>query len=99
MARRMSVGNLGKTAFPLTRRSRDPMATFDALPQPLRQWLAHAALPWSPASCLRLWRKLRAQGADTDRALQMLADIQDRNLRRHREKAGIPTDLPDPSGR
>jgi hypothetical protein len=75
------------------------MATFDALPPPLRRWLAHAAMPWSPASCLRLWRKLRAQGADTERALQMLADIQDRNLRRQREDAGITPDLPGPSGR
>lgn len=33
------------------------MAGYDRLPADLRAWLAQAALPWSPASALRLWRK------------------------------------------
>ncbi|KIC21468.1 DUF6525 family protein [Leisingera sp. ANG-Vp] len=39
------------------RRAGNPMQAYDALPPPLRQWLASACLPWSPASALRLWSK------------------------------------------
>lgn len=39
----------------------DPMARFDRLPPELRLWLHEAALPWSPESALRLWRKALAQ--------------------------------------
>lgn len=39
------------------RRAGNPMQTYDALPPPLRRWLAGACLPWSPASALRLWIK------------------------------------------
>ncbi|NVK13001.1 MAG: hypothetical protein HWE35_02370 [Rhodobacteraceae bacterium] len=39
------------------RRAGDPMQAYDALPPSLRQWLADACLPWSPASALRLWTK------------------------------------------
>jgi hypothetical protein len=89
----MSGGNLGQTPYALTRRCQDPMAAFDALPPALRQWLAHAALPWSAASCLRLWRKLRAQGADTEQALQMLGDIQARSLTKQQDNAAITSKL------
>lgn len=37
--------NLGRTAQRQRRRTRDPMAAFDALPAPLRAWLSRAALP------------------------------------------------------
>ncbi|MEC9104487.1 MAG: DUF6525 family protein, partial [Pseudomonadota bacterium] len=30
------------------RRPADPMQAYDALPRPLRAWMAQAALPWSP---------------------------------------------------
>ncbi len=33
------------------------MQAYDALPQPLRQWLTQACLPWSPASALKIWRQ------------------------------------------
>lgn len=39
------------------RRAGDPMQAYDALPPDLRQWLAAACLPWSPASALRIWTK------------------------------------------
>ncbi len=52
--------NLGPTAQRQRRRTRDPMAAFDALPAPLRAWLSRAALPWSPASCC-------ASGSDNGR--------------------------------
>ncbi|WP_424832779.1 DUF6525 family protein [Ruegeria sp.] len=33
------------------------MQTYDALPRPLRQWLAQACLPWSPTSALKIWKQ------------------------------------------
>lgn len=92
-------GNLGQTLFRLTRRSHDPMAAFDALPAPLRHWLAYADMPWSPASCLRLWCKLRAQGADTGQALRKMDEIQAHRLRGQRKNAAITSNLPAASGR
>lgn len=42
-----------------------PMDRYDRLPPELRQWLAHAALPWSPHSVLKLWNRLcRECGSD-----------------------------------
>lgn len=34
-----------------------PMQQYDRLPDELRHWLAEAALPWSPISALRLWKR------------------------------------------
>lgn len=48
------------------------MQAYDALPRPLRNWMAQAALPWSPASCRRIWAKARAQGASADDILDRL---------------------------
>ena len=55
--------NLGQTSLPKRRRARDPMRDYDRLPAPLRHWMAQAALPWSPKSCLKLWTIARAKGA------------------------------------
>ena len=44
-------------ATSLRRRRTAPMGHYDSLPAELRHWLARAALPWSPASALRLWRR------------------------------------------
>lgn len=56
-------GNLGATALRTKRRAVDPMRVYDRLPPELRAWVANAALPWSPVSCLRLWRRaLREEG-------------------------------------
>lgn len=78
----MRDGNLG--AIPLRRHGRqsDPMAAFDALPPPLRRWLAQAALPWSPASCRHLWHKARRAGASVDEALTSLSRAEARILAR-----------------
>lgn len=46
------------------------MQAYDALPPGLRQWLAFACLPWSPASVLRIWNRAggsRNPGAATAR--------------------------------
>ena len=54
-------GNIGATAIRGRRRAQDPMQAYDRLPKPLRLWLAQAVLPWSPSSCLSIWRNsLRA---------------------------------------
>ena len=45
------------------------MRAFDSLPPVLRRWLTQAALPWSPASCRRIWQAARARGESPDAAL------------------------------
>lgn len=84
------TGNLGATALRPRSRSRDPMAAYDALPGPLRHWLAGAALPWSPASALRLWRRLRAKGTPVPQALAALDRAEARTLRRAAVTQGQP---------
>ncbi len=73
----MSAGqtatNLGQTRLKRRRRRADPMSDYDALPPVLRLWVAQAALPWSPRSCLRLWRAARAKGASEGEALARLS--------------------------
>ncbi|MFN3825836.1 MAG: DUF6525 family protein [Pseudorhodobacter sp.] len=41
-------------------RSVDPMRAHDRLPAPLRRFATEAALPWSAASLLRIWRRALA---------------------------------------
>lgn len=76
--------NLGATSLPRKRRPHDPMRSYDALPPPLRAWLAKAALPWSPASVRRLWKRAKAQGHVTHTALQILSRAEERTLACHR---------------
>ena len=54
------------------RRRPDPMQAYDDLPRSLRAWMAQAALPWSPASCRRIWVKARAKGARPEDILDRL---------------------------
>jgi hypothetical protein len=58
------------------------MRTYDDLPQPLRQWLADAALPWSPKSCKRVWDKARRKGLSTEDAITMLGTAEQKALAR-----------------
>ncbi|WP_255402827.1 DUF6525 family protein [Pararhodobacter sp. CCB-MM2] len=52
----------------------NPMSTFDRLPPELRGWLAQAALPWSPQSALKIWRRsLTRYDGDTAQALAHLS--------------------------
>lgn len=61
------------------------MDHYDRLPPLLRRWLAGAALPWSPQSALRLWRRLhRETGGDTAAMLHRLDQAQARLLTRDR---------------
>lgn len=75
-------GNLGHTSLRRKRRTRDPMATFDSLPPPLRLWLSQAALPWSPVSAQRIWRRSMAKGLTPQQALMTLTSAEARMLAR-----------------
>ena len=49
------------------------MQSYDRLPDLLRKWLSNAALPWSPASVLALWRRaLKDAQGDRQAALNRL---------------------------
>jgi len=74
--------NLGTTKLKKRRRNVDPMAAYDALPSELRQWLMDACLPWSPASCLKVWTKARTSGATASEALKRLTQIETAMLAR-----------------
>lgn len=74
--------NLGQCSLRRKRRVRNPMEAFDGLPQPVRQWVAQAALPWSPASVRRIWSRSRAKGLSDDEALELLAQAEARTLAR-----------------
>lgn len=79
--------NLGATSLKRRRRNGDSMRAYDSLPPPLRNWLAEAILPWSPASCRRVWIKVRQEGHDMEEALQVLQDAEQRTL--DREKSNL----------
>ncbi|MGI3169930.1 DUF6525 family protein [Pseudooceanicola sp. C21-150M6] len=66
------------------RRRPDPMQAYDALPRPLRAWMAQAVLPWSPVSCHRIWAKARAKGESPDNILDRLDRAEQLTLSRDR---------------
>ncbi|MDO6614955.1 DUF6525 family protein [Pacificibacter sp. 1_MG-2023] len=58
-------------------RKGDSMAAYDQLPTELRSWLMHAALPWSPRSVLRSWKKsLQTYNGDIEEAKQHLSRVE-----------------------
>lgn len=65
-------GNIGRTRLPTRRRHAAPMRIYDGLPPELRRWLADARRPWSPQSCLRLWRRFMAEEQCPTRAIARL---------------------------
>ena len=77
--------NLGQCSLRRKRRGGDPMDAFDGLPQPVRQWVAQAALPWSPTSVRQIWSKSRAKGLSDDEALVSLTQAEARTLARDRQ--------------
>lgn len=91
MARR---SNLGATGLDRRARAGDPMGAFDALPAPLRRWLAEAALPWSPASCRRIWARARAEGASPEDILERLDRAERSTLSRDRQARSLPNAMP-----
>lgn len=84
--------NLGESSLRRKRRAGDPMAAFDGLPPPLRQWLSEAALPWSPASVRRIWSKSRAKGLSPEETLLSLSQAEARTLARDRQSTAFKLD-------
>lgn len=81
--------NLGQTSLRRKRRSGDPMNVYDGLPAPLRQWMAQAALPWSPTSVQRIWSKSQAKGLSEEEALSSLSQAEARTLARDRQSTAF----------
>ncbi|WP_138471288.1 DUF6525 family protein [Poseidonocella sp. HB161398] len=74
--------NLGATALKRRWRRGDPMRDYDALPAELRRWMAAAALPWSPASCRRIWAGATSRGESIAEILARLDRAESRALAR-----------------
>jgi hypothetical protein len=75
-------GNL-RSGLRRSRRVVNPMAERDRLPAPCRLWLSHAALPWSPHSVGRAWRRaLKDHAGDHAKALEALDLLEQRRLRK-----------------
>lgn len=87
-------GNLGTTALRRPRRSGDPMRAYDRLPPDLRRWLAGAALPWSPASCRRIWTRATARGVPPEAITALLDAAEARTLSRERASRNLPHPTP-----
>ncbi|MFK7835897.1 MAG: DUF6525 family protein [Sulfitobacter sp.] len=77
--------NLGATSLRRKRRPGDPMQSYDALPEPLRNWLSQAALPWSPTSAQRIWKRALAKGQSAQDALRALSRAEAQTLARDRQ--------------
>lgn len=59
------------------------MRAYDTLPADLRQWLAGAVLPWSPASVRRAWtRAIQTARGDRQAACAALSALERRRLER-----------------
>ena len=65
-------GNLGATSLRKRKSAKDPMQTYDALPAPLRQWMANASMPWSPTSCRKIWKRAKARGEPVGTIIEKL---------------------------
>ena len=75
------TGMAGNLATSLKRRGRGRgMDRYDRMPPELRRWLAHAALPWSPASALRLWRRLQRDCGGDAEAMRRRLDLAEARL-------------------
>jgi Family of unknown function (DUF6525) len=66
------AGNL--TTSLARRRREQPMQAYDRLPHEVRHWLHAAALPWSAASVLRLWRRALAEAKGDAKAARARLD-------------------------
>lgn len=92
-----SRSNLGETALRGRRRAENPMLAYDALPAPLRSWMAQAAMPWSPASCRRIWLAARARGESVERVLDRLNRAERRTLAREAQRSSTSVSPSNPT--
>ena len=74
--------NIGQSSLRGKRRVGNPMNDYDLLPPPLRRWLGQAALPWSPVSARRIWKKSKAKGHSVEEALSTLSKAEAKTLAR-----------------
>lgn len=90
--RSTAKSTMKNTVTSLKRRKHTPMPAFDRLPADLRAWLHDAALPWSAASALRLWRQaLRDHGGDAQAARNHLSRTEARLIARDARRVWGPT--------
>ncbi|WP_278922289.1 MULTISPECIES: DUF6525 family protein [Pseudophaeobacter] len=89
-ATRPSKRNLGETSVKRRKRSEDPMRAYDQLPRDLRLWIQGAKLPWSPASCRKVWLKTKARGDTLEQALASLDRAEAATLARSDRPTRIP---------
>jgi len=82
--------NLGQTRLQRKRRAADPMRSYDSLPAPLRQWLSQAALPWSPSSVRRIWKRAEAKGLDMEGTCTLLNQSEINTLAREKRAIRQP---------
>lgn len=69
------------------RRAQPPMTAYDRLPPELRAWLSEAALPWSPQSALKLWKRYMSESQGcAEAALERLQLAERHSLRRDAPK-------------
>ncbi|WP_122074301.1 DUF6525 family protein [Pseudophaeobacter sp. EL27] len=87
--RRRSKRNLGETSAKRRKRSEDPMLAYDQLPRDLRLWIQSAKLPWSPASCRRVWLKTKARGDSLEQTLASLDRAEAATLARGGRSNGV----------
>ena len=73
------ASNRGRTRLK-SRNSPDPMGDFDALPAPLRQWMANAKRPWSARTVAKSYAKALAKTGSPDAALSELSSLQNKLL-------------------
>ncbi|MQY41756.1 hypothetical protein GG681_03830 [Epibacterium sp. SM1969] len=76
------ANNRGSTGLRTRARRGNPMEIYDRLPGDLRQWMAGACLPWSPSSCLKIWRNARARGLPVEERLALLNRIEQATLKK-----------------
>ena len=63
-----------RTTLGLSQGQRSNMAAYDRLPPALRRWLAGAALPWSPSSARRAWRRAMWKALGRERVALTIMD-------------------------
>jgi len=71
------ASNRGRTRLK-SRSSPDPMSDFDALPAPLRRWVAEAKRPWSARTVRKSYAKAFAKTGDESAALSELTCLQNK---------------------
>ena len=84
-------GNLGQNRLRRRRSRQHPMQVYDRLPAPVRRWLAHAQMPWSPEACKRICIRATRRGDTIDEVLARLDRAERRTLEREQAAREAPS--------